>query len=684
MKQLFARVLISGVALGVLAHWGNAAAASTKVDPQDQQCAAMAKADLSGIPDAPTQIVEAKAIEASEGTPAHCRVQGYVTPQVGFELRLPAADWNGKFMHAGCGGWCGRLNSAACDNPLRRGYVCVVSDMGHKGTSMDLLWSHNNLQAQVDFGYRATHVATVAGKAIATRFYSRAPARSYFMGCSTGGYQGLAAAQRFPWDFDGIVAGAPDIDQTAASLRVAWIIRSYLDDSGRPRLDAKDLQTLHRRVLAQCDGKDGVEDGIVGNPLGCRVDVKKLECRGGEQKECLDRSKLDVVERLYSGPKTSRGELIVPGGYLPGSELMWNQFWPASALEQFFKYGIPGYSAGPQWKLADLDFDNDPKRFGLAAHYENSNPDLRRFKQAGGKLIVFHGTHDTIDPPAPVIDYYETVEQTMGGRAATQEFFRLFMMPGVNHCAGGDGADVADFLSPLEAWVERGQAPDMILTARLKEREKTAPREIPADPSRVEFTRPVFPHPSWARYKGTGDPKRAENFVAASPASEVASDLVTHNDVVINATPADIWPRIVEPAAWKMGAEFHSVSGEKGKVGERFKAVMPNEPHKVAYYITNIELIPQRRRTIRISVAEEGLMGFAIWELVPQGAATQVRYDVYWQSSVVEKPDATADERAAEARAWMDFNQRRFGDELVALKALIEGTRRGASLDHRN
>lgn len=678
MKQMLARAVIGGVAL-VSSHWGNAAAAGADPDAGDRQCKAMAKVDFLGIPDASTQITEAKAIEGSGGTPAHCRVQGYVSPQVGFELRLPAVGWNGKFIHAGCGGWCGKLNSAACDSLLRRGYVCVVSDMGHKGTSIDMLWSYNNLQAQIDFGYRATHVSTVAGKAIATRFYSRAPARSYFVGCSTGGYQGLTAAQRFPWDFDGIIAGAPDIDQVAASLRVAWVIRSYLDASGRARLDTQDLQTLHRGVLAQCDGNDGVKDGIIGNPLGCQPDVRKLECRGGERKECLERSKLDVVERLYSGPRTSKGEVIVPGGYLPGSELMWNLFWPASALEQFFQYGIPGYSAGPQWKLADLDFDNDPKRFGLAAHYENSNPDLRRFRQAGGKLIVFHGTNDTVDPPAPMIDYYETVERTMGGRAATQEFFRLFMLPGVNHCAGGDGADVADFLGHLEAWVERGQAPDMIVTARLTERDKTFRSPyggMPSDPSKVEFTRPVFPYPSWARYQGTGDSKQAKNFVPVSPASTTNADLVTHNDIAIEASPAEIWPQIVEPGAWKTGARLYSISGEKGKVGERFKAVMPDDPQKVAFYVTNIELIPQQRRTIRIGLTEDGLMGFAIWELVPQGAATLVRYDVYWQSPVATgKPNPTATEKTAAAQAWMGMNQRRFGEELATLKALLEARR---------
>ncbi len=422
------------------------------------QCLQMARTDFSRTLDAPTQVAVAAVVEATARTVAYCQVQGYVQPQVGFELQLPLTSWNGKFIEVGCGGWCGSVETIGCEAPVRRGYACIAADMGHKGTPLDVLWAENNLQALVDFGYRGVHVAALAGKAIAARFYEKPLERSYFMGCSTGGYQGVTSAQRFPRDFDGIVAGAPDIDGAAASLRVAWSLRTLLDEAGKPRLTPEDLRIAHDVVLARCDMDDGVKDGIVGNPFACRVQTRDLACGSGRAGACLSASKADTVMRLYAGPTSSKGERISTGGLLPGSELAWTQLWPVSALEQFYRYGIPGYTTGPAWSHRELDFDREPARTGLAAYYDNTNPDLRSFKRGGAKLIVYHGGTDTIDLPGAMTDYYETVERTMGGRAATQEFFRLFVVPGMNHCGGGKGASAVDWLSVLEAWVEKGQS----------------------------------------------------------------------------------------------------------------------------------------------------------------------------------------------------------------------------------
>ena len=509
---------------------------------QRRSCDALASVDFSGIPDAPTQITAATAVDAKDGAPAYCQIQGYIAPQVGFELRLPARHWNGKFMEVGCGGWCGSVNATACDVPLESGYACIASDMGHKGTGEDLLWANNNLQAQVDFGYRATHVAALSGKAIAERYYSKAPARSYFVGCSTGGYQGVMEAQRFPWDFDGIIAGAPDIDEAAANLRATWIVRNFLDQNGNPLLTHDVLRLVHEAALARCDIDDGVKDGIIGNPPACKFDPTELVCKAGKTKDCLTPTQADVVKKLYAGPMTSKGESISTGGFLSGSELAWEQFWPASGVEQFFKYGTWGYSAGPQFRYTDFDFDRDYKRFGLAPWYDNSNPDLRKFKNAGGKLIVYHGGTDTIDLPGAVTDYYEAVERTMGGRASTQSFFRLFFIPGMNHCRGGAGAYAIDYLSYLEAWVERGKAPDVLMSAHVSDTYlATAPLpqlpqepadmtpemraafaahflRLPLDPSiPVAFTRPVYPYPTMAKYLGHGDPNNAASFGPVEP-----------------------------------------------------------------------------------------------------------------------------------------------------------------------
>jgi len=525
---------------GVHSCW---AAQTNAVAAVSAQCKALASADFADIQDAPTQVTAAKLVEANSAIPAYCQIQGYVAPQVGFELRLPTSNWNGKFMEVGCGGWCGSINADACDVPLQHGYACIASDMGHKGTGEDVLWANNNLQAQIDFGYRATHVTALSGKAIAERYYRKAPARSYFVGCSTGGYQGVTEAQRFPWDFDGIIAGAPDIDEAAANLRATWIVRTFLDKAGKALLSHEGLRLVHDAALAQCDMDDGVKDGIIGNPLACKFDPRELICKADKTNNCLTPIQSEVVRKLYAGPMTSKGEKTSTGGFLPGSELMWEQFWPASGVKQYFKYGTWGWSADSGWKYTDFDFDRDYKRFGLAAWYDNSNPDLRKFKSAGGKLIIYHGGTDTVDLPGAVTDYYEAVERTMGGRAPTKEFFRLFFIPGMNHCSGGDGAYTIDYVSYLEAWVEQGKAPDVMLSShvsdawlasqplaeKLKEileamgmpltpeiRAEIAASDLrlPLDPAiPVTFTRPVYPYPIRAKYKGTGDPSSATSFV---------------------------------------------------------------------------------------------------------------------------------------------------------------------------
>jgi Tannase and feruloyl esterase len=416
----------------------------------------------------------------------------------------------------------------------QRGYACIASDMGHQGASDDVLWASNNLQAQIDFGFRATHVATLAGKAIAERFYGKSPDKSYFVGCSTGGYQGVTEAQRFPWDFDGILAGAPDIDESGANLRALWTARSSVDGAGQPLLTREILRLVHQAALARCDKDDGVKDGIIGNALGCDFDPRELVCRDGKTRDCLTAPQAEAVYRLYSGPMTSKGSSISTGGLPRGSELLWATSASPQGIEQYFRHGISGFTADRAWKYTDFDFDGDYKRFGMAAYYDNSNPDLRRFKRAGGKLIIYQGGNDSVDLPGPVVDYYETVEKTLGGRAATQNFFRLFLVPGMNHCTGGDGAFAIDYLTHLEAWVELGRAPDKMIGAHVSndyllaqpsQAEWAQTREeklwaaafgsrLPLDPSiPVSFTRPIYPYPLRAIYPGHGNPNDAASFV---------------------------------------------------------------------------------------------------------------------------------------------------------------------------
>jgi pimeloyl-ACP methyl ester carboxylesterase len=497
----------------------------------EARCRAVLTRDFSHLEDASTELLTATYEPAHAPTPAYCRVEGYVVPQVGFELRLPLSGWNGKFLEVGSGGWGGEMYLFFCEGPLRKGYACIASDMGHRGASSSGLWALNNPQAQIDFAYRATHVTAVAGKAIVTAFYDTAPAKAMMFGCSTGGYQGMVEAQRFPWDFDGIVAIAPDMNGEAdLSMRIVWNTRALTGEDGRARLTLPELQLLHRAVLAKCDMTDGIKDGIVGNPVGCDFDPKVVECRPGQTTDCLSADKVAVVRRVYDGPVDSHGVKLSTRGVFPGSELEW-QPSDGGEVAEFFKYMLPGGAAGANWKLQDFDFDRDYRRLGLGSLYSDSNPDLRQFKAAGGKLLVAQGGNDAVEIPGAVIDYYETVTRTMGGPAATQDFFRLFVVPGMRHCSGGSGAFAVDYLSALEGWVEQGRPPERMMGAHV---ESHYLLELNTDPTRtesdriwwaalklplplepqvpVDFRRPVYPYPGVAVYKGKGDPNDAENY----------------------------------------------------------------------------------------------------------------------------------------------------------------------------
>ena len=490
-----------------LANPSRSLAAEANSPPENPvaACGDLSKTDFSTISDAPTHIVHAEIVTPSDGQTSYCKVNGWIEPQIGIEMRLPVKTWNGKFMEKGCGGWCGTVMDWACADALPRGYACITTDMGHKGSSMDdVSWAKNDLQAQMDFGFRATHVAALAGKVIAAVFYGKRPSRSYYVGCSTGGYQGVMEAQRFPWDFDGIVAGAPDIDETQANYRGLWIAKVEIDRQGHPILGKEELRLLHNGALALCDGDDGVRDGIISNPLGCRFRPESLRCKPGKSSGCLTEAQVDAARKIYSGPTDSSGNPTSTGSFLIGSELEWANLWPTQSLVDYFRYGFPGYSTKSDYKDSDFDFDRDYMRFGLAPQYDNSNPDLRKLKAAGTKLIVYHGTTDTIDPPGPVIDYYRMAERIMGGRKNAQSFFRLFLLPGMNHCGGGVGVMDVDWIHALEEWVERGRAPDQIIAAH------------PAHDKEPRFTRPLYPFPDYARYKGRGDVNKVQNFERVS------------------------------------------------------------------------------------------------------------------------------------------------------------------------
>lgn len=496
------------------------------------RCGALLTMDFSRVPDAPTQILAATHYEATDVTPAHCEVHGYVAPQVGFGLRLPSDTWNGKMLMIGCGGLCGGYDWPldACGASLGRGYACVATDMGHKSSVFDGKWAYENLQGEVDFAFRATHVTLLTGREIVNGYYRELPRRAYFMGCSQGGRQALKSAQNFPADFDGIIAGAPLVGGVAGLL---WPALSVTAEDGTSLLDGRAVQLVHDAVLDRCDMDDNVRDGVVSDPLRCKFEPAERRCTGDGHVGCLTDAQVGAVARIYGGLAASEGQSIYSDGLERGSELNWARdvvgrfINPHAGVPEFLLTDIYRYLAftpdtGPSWQLADFDFKRDPARIDMfEALHGVRNPDLRRFKAAGGKLLIYHGWNDTSIPPRPTVDYYEAVVRTMGGRAATEDFARLFMVPGLNHCTGGDGAYAVDYLRYLEAWVERSRPPDVLIGVHPVEEQPYKllfhDMELTRDPGSVEFSRPVYPYPRRARYVGRGDPARADNFEAVEP-----------------------------------------------------------------------------------------------------------------------------------------------------------------------
>jgi hypothetical protein len=509
---------VAGAAPTLISH---DAAADAQDGGAAAHCAALRLVDFSRVVDAPTRVDVVELVGASAASPAYCKVQGYIASNVGFELQLPIANWNGKFFEVGCGGFCGRGNEEFFYCPLHRGYACIATDLGHQGDGDGGEWGYNNLQAQIDFGYRGTHVTALAGKAITESFYGKAPSKSYFQGCSSGGQQALSEAQRFPWDFDGILTGAPAPTMTWTIL-YAWAKRAMIAPDGKRLFTHTDLEFLQSAAIAKCAVADGVKHGFIEDPRACKFDPAVLLCRAGQSAQCLTESQIQAVKKMYAGPTNSKGERIYPGGPLPGSESRWDRYVDTDWAENYFSYLGFWPAPGPGWKVDDFDFDRDYKRMMLSEPIMGAanNPDLRKFKAAGGKMIMYQGWADQSDIPADTIDYYETTEKTMGGGAATQEFFRLFMVPGMYHCGGGPGPAAIDYLHYLEAWVERGQAPDVMIGAHIQGMSwlDSMKLKFPLDPhTPISFSRPIYPYPLLAKYKGKGDADAAANFVPVAP-----------------------------------------------------------------------------------------------------------------------------------------------------------------------
>jgi feruloyl esterase len=444
-----------------------------------------------------------------------CRVIGTVKPtphsDIRFELWLPPrADWNGKFEGVGSSASLGTIQYQPLMRALARGYATVATDNGHQSESgYDVSWAMGQPERVIDFGYRAEHTVTQAAKTLTERFYGRAPRHSYFVGCSQGGHHGLMEAQHFPEDYDGIVAGSPDYSLTGEMAGQAWNVRA-LQQTTTGALPVQKLQLLQQSVTKACGGPDG----LVDDPRQCLFDPAALRCTDHSENSCLTDSEIEAVRRMYGGPKTSAGAQIYPG-LSPGGESRWERLWSdpkklGGSWQGFYRFMV---FQDPAWELSTMDFDRDP---GLAKQKLGNilDPDLARFADRGGKIIVYHGWADDMVPSQVSTEYYASVTAKLGS-ARVKGFYRLFMVPGMSHCGGGPGAGVLfrseeaiavplepdrDMLTALEKWVEQGRPPSSFVASRLDKS------------GAIERTRLVCAYPGVAKYRGTGDVNRAENW----------------------------------------------------------------------------------------------------------------------------------------------------------------------------
>lgn len=442
-----------------------------------------------------------------EDLPQFCRVSLTLTPSsdsdIKMELWLPTGNWNGKYLAVGNGAFTGNVRHSAMVMPLSRGYATSSTDTGHIGNTASFALGHP--EKVYDFGWRAIHEMALTSKNIIDAFYDNNLAYSYFTGCSAGGRQAMKEAQRFSSDFDGIVAGAPGLDWTgraAASLRIA----AHLEGNPSAQLKESDRTLLHRAALDFCDAGDGIVDGIIGNPAQCSFNPEVLQCDSENIGACLTEAQVNTAQMIYSSPANpATGREIT--GLMPGSELGWTDLgWTRSAqatgLEQY-RYLV---YEDESWTIDQFEFERDIYR---AERKDDDtlnalSPDLFEFVERGGKLIVYHGWADPQISPANATQYFERVSQVMGGRDQIHNSVRLFMAPGMGHCAGGSGPNSFDTLTALEDWVENDEAPDSIVAVRRTD-------------GVIDMSRPLCPYPEVAVYSGSGSTEEAENFLCQAP-----------------------------------------------------------------------------------------------------------------------------------------------------------------------
>ena len=467
---------------------------------------------------APPGTFVAAGTKTIDNVPAFCRVEATLTPSpdsaIRVEVWMPVSGWNGKYEGTGNGGFAGGIAYGSLADGLRHGYAVANTDMGMASIfkeDADAFIGHP--ERWTDWGWRATHEMTVAAKQIVSAFYGREPQHSYFVGCSTGGQQALMEAQRFPDDYDGIVAGAPAHNRTRLHMEV-FSTYGTANLSPANLIPKAKLAVIADAVLKACPkAKATLADSFLSYPDDCHWDPEALLCKGGDEPGCLTAAQVATAKSFYDGPRNPVTNAQIYPGLPRGSEDAWDGLTPKSSrppYDSLFKWVF-----GPDWDWRTFDFNRDVATVDaqLAATLNATNADLGTFKAHGHKLILFHGWADWLVPPAESINYYRSVLDAQTSAAEShhqgkdreaQTFFRLFMVPGMAHCAGGPGLNGLDALPSLELWAEKGVAPEEMVAERT---EKGA----------TVMARPVCPYPQVGRYKGTGNVNSAESFSCAAP-----------------------------------------------------------------------------------------------------------------------------------------------------------------------
>ena len=519
-------------------------AAITTPNAESQNCAALMQLNLERAPGGPALITSARLVNVPVGgleqwpvttsgygkmgvpittnVTQYCDVTGYVSPQNKFELKLPPpGNWNQKFFLRACGGFCGYLDGRLCNSALARGYASATGNGGHDSAlGFDGIWAANAPELQEDFGWRSNHVVALIAKTITTHYYGKPINHAYMAGNSKGGQAVLLEAQKFPEDFDGLMPSAPVYDYTGRSvIGAAWFAQAVSDGGGGSVLNAAAAQAVHKSVLEHCSAQAGVEEGLVTDPPSCKWQPEMIACSSASNgQDCLNSKQVAAVKRLMTTASNSKGEVLYAYPYLPGTETQWEGWnYPGVPTPgyppRFANMDLPGqylrYLADQTKRERgdplSFDFDRDPASLDRARRiYDAASVDLRAFKARDGKILLWHGWADGSIMATSSIGYYEAVVKYMGGRKQTEDFFRLFLVPGVHHGGGGPGLTDFDALTALEKWVEKGEAPDRLLACR------------PAN-GVVERCRPVYPYPILAHYPGKGDPKQAESFGPFDP-----------------------------------------------------------------------------------------------------------------------------------------------------------------------